>query len=280
MNKNIIFTIAQKDLKATFSSKKIWIPMVIVAVLLCIVVPAVIAFLGLHFELIGKSTNDVQKTINAFISSFPDEDMRNSLASLPNIEYKFVYLFLTFMMIPFFLMVTIINSMVTASNSFVGEKERNTLETLLFAPISIKELFIGKVLSSFIPALGISLTAYLLSILIVNSITYSYFKDVVLVNSTWLILMIWVTPVLVLFTIILNVFISAKVKSFQEAQQFGGILVLPVVGVVISQASGLFFLNTTVLFLIGLVLLITNLVLIKLVTKYNERNSLFQSQIN
>nr|WP_263328262.1 hypothetical protein [Neobacillus sp. Marseille-Q6967] len=85
---------------------------------------------------------------------------------------------------------------------------------------------------------------------------------------------------LVLFTIILSVFISAKVKSFQEAQQFGGILVLPVVGVVISQASGLFFLSPMLLFITGLFLLITNLILIKLVTKYNQRNSLFQSQIN
>ncbi len=156
--------------------------MVIVAVLLCIVVPAVIAYLGLYYEIIGKSTNEVEKPINAFISNFPDEDMRNKLASLPSLEYKFVYLFLTFMMIPFFLMVTIINSMVTAANSFVGEKERNTLETLLFAPISIKELFIGKVLSSFIPASGITFTAYLLNLILVNSITYSYFKEVVLVT--------------------------------------------------------------------------------------------------
>lgn len=280
MNKSTIFTIANKDLKATFSSKKVWVPMIIVAVILCIIVPSGIAYFGLHFDLIGKSSGDIEKPIKAFIKGFPNEEMRNTLAALPTLGYKFVYFFLTFMLIPFFLMVAIINSMVTASNSFVGEKERKTLETLLFAPISIKDLFLGKVLASLIPTLAITFTAYFINLIVVNIITYPYFGELLLINSTWLILMFWVIPTLVLFNIILSIFISAKVKSFQEAQQFGGILVLPVVGIVISQASGLFFLSPLILFLIGAGLLIANTILLKIITKYNQRNTLFTSQIH
>lgn len=267
-------------MKATFSSKKVWVPMIIVALLLCIVVPAGIAYFGIHFDIVGNSAKDIEKPINAFIENFPNEDMRNTLIALPTLGYKFVYFFLTFMMIPFFLMLAIINSMVTSSNSFVGEKERNTLETLLFAPISIKDLFIGKVVASLIPTLGISFAAFIINLIIVNVITYPHFEVILYFNSTWIILMFWVIPILVLFNIILNVLISAKVKSFQEAQQFGGILVLPIVGIVISQASGMFFLSPLTLFLIGAVLLICNLFLIKLVTKFNNRNTLFQSQIH
>ncbi|WP_045516412.1 ABC transporter permease subunit [Neobacillus niacini] len=280
MNKNLILTIARKDMKATFSSKKVWVPMIIVALLLCIVVPAGIAYFGIHFDIVGNSAKDIEKPINAFIENFPNEDMRNTLIALPTLGYKFVYFFLTFMMIPFFLMLAIINSMVTSSNSFVGEKERNTLETLLFAPISIKDLFIGKVVASLIPTLSISFAAFIINLIIVNVITYPHFEVILYFNSTWIILMFWVIPILVLFNIILNVLISAKVKSFQEAQQFGGILVLPIVGIVISQASGMFFLSPLTLFLIGAVLLICNLFLIKLVTKFNNRNTLFQSQIH
>lgn len=280
MNKQTILTIAHKDIKATFSSKKVWVPMIIVALILCIVIPSCIAYFGIHFDIVGTSAKDIEKPINSFIENFPNEDMRNTLISLPTLGYKFVYFFLTFMMIPFFLIVAIINSMVTSSNSFVGEKERNTLETLLFAPISIKDLFLGKVLASLIPTLVISFVAFIMNLIIVNVITYPYFKAILYVNSTWMILMFWVIPILVLFNIILNVLISAKVKSFQEAQQFGGLLVLPVVGIVISQASGLFFLSPLTLFLIGTVLLLGNLFLIKLVTKFNNRNTLFQSQIH
>jgi ABC-2 type transport system permease protein len=280
VNKSTILTIARKDMKATFSSKKIWVPMIIVAVVLCVIVPSGFAYFGLHFDIIGKSGEDIEKPINAFIQKFPVEEMKNTLAALPTLGYKFTYFFLNFMMIPFFLMVAIINSMVTSSNSFVGEKERNTLETLLFAPISIRDLFIGKVLASLVPALSISFIAFLFNLIIVNLITYPYFEEILFINSTWLTLMFWVIPTLVLFNIILNVLISAKVKSFQEAQQFGGILVLPIVGIVISQASGLFFLSPILLFLIGLVLLIANVFLLKLVAKFNQRNTLFQSQIH
>ncbi|WP_142922556.1 hypothetical protein [Neobacillus notoginsengisoli] len=88
-----------------------------------------------------------------------------------------------------------------------------------------------------------------------------------------------VTPALVLFTIILNVLVSAKVKTFQEAQ-FGGLLVLPVVGILISQATGLFFLSPLILVMIGVLLLAANAVLLKVITKFNQRNALFESQIH
>ncbi|NWQ41313.1 ABC transporter permease subunit [Bacillus sp. EB106-08-02-XG196] len=280
MNKQTILTIAQKDMKATFSSKKVWVPMIILAFLLCIVVPACMAYFGIHFDLVGTSSKEIEKPINAFIKDFPNEEIRNNLIALPTLGLKFVYFFLTFMMIPFFLMVAIINSMVTSSNSFVGEKERNTLETLLFAPISIKDLFLGKLVASIIPTLGISFAAFIISFIVVNVITYPHFKVILYFNSTWMILMFWVIPILVLFNIILNVLISSKVKKFQEAQQFGGLLVLPIVGILISQASGMFFLSTLTLFLIGAALLIGNLFLIKLVTKFSNRNTLFQSQIH
>lgn len=267
-------------MKATFSSKKVWVPMIILALILCIVVPSCMAYFGIHFDLVGTSSKDIEKPLQSFVENFPNEEMRNTLIALPTLGYKFVYFFLTFMMIPFFLMVAIINSMVTSSNSFVGEKERNTLETLLFAPISIKDLFLGKVLASLVPTLAISFAAFIINSIIVNAITYPHFKVILYINSTWMILMFWVIPILVLFNIILNVLISAKVKTFQEAQQFGGILVLPIVGIIISQASGMFFLSPLTLFLIGAVLLIGNLFLIKLVTKFNSRNALFQSQIH
>ncbi|TWE09072.1 ABC-2 family transporter [Neobacillus bataviensis] len=280
MNKRIITAIVQKDIKTTFSSKKVWIPMIILPVILCIVLPALFAYFGIHTGLIGENANDLEKPINDFLRSFPNDDMRNTLAGLPTLGYKSVYFFLNFMMIPFFLMAAIINSMVTASNSFAGEKERNTLETLLFAPITVKELFVGKVVAAFIPSLLITFAAFLINAIVVNVITYPYFKEILFFNSTWLLLMLWVIPALVIFNIILNVLVSARVKSFQEAQQFGGMMVLPVVGLIISQASGLFFLSPLLLLFIGAGLLIANVFLLKLITKYNQRNTLFQSQIH
>lgn len=281
MNKQIISAIARKDLKATFSSKKVWVPMIILPLLLCIIFPAVFSYFGLHTGmLIADGAKDLEKPINAFIESFPNSDMRDTLVALPTLGLKSVYYFLNFMMIPFFLIVAIINSMVTSSNSFAGEKERNTLETLLFAPISVAELFVGKVIASLIPSVVITFAAFVLNAVIVNIIAYPYFKEVLFINANWLILMFWVIPTLVLFNIVLNVLVSARVKSFQEAQQFGGLMVLPVVGIIVSQASGFFFLSPLVLLLIGAGFLIGNAILLKLITKFNQRNALFESQIH
>ncbi|WP_158587419.1 ABC transporter permease subunit [Neobacillus notoginsengisoli] len=191
MNKSIIMAIAWKDLKATFSSKKVWVPMVIIAVLICTVLPSVFAVLGLHTNMLAGEAQDIEKPIQAFIEKFPDEEMGEKLASLPDLGTKFVYFFMSFMMIPFFLIVVIINSLVTASNSFVGEKERKTLETLLFAPISITDLFIGKVLASLIPALGITIAVYLLDLIVINIIAYPYFGELLFVKSVWLLLIFW-----------------------------------------------------------------------------------------
>ncbi|WP_180954094.1 ABC transporter permease subunit [Bacillus sp. M6-12] len=280
MNKTTIIAIAEKDIRATFSSKKVWMPMVILAVVLCIIFPAVFSYIGLHTELLNQSSDDLKKPIEKVIQNFPAEEMKNTLASLPTMGEKVVYYFLNFMLTPFFLMAAIVNSMVTSSNSFAGEKERKTLESLLFSPLSIKDLFLGKVLASFIPTLLIVFSTFILNLIVINLITYPFFNQILFINATWLLLIFWVIPALVLFNILLNVLVSSKVKSFQEAQQFGGMMVLPIVGILISQVTGLFFLSPFILFLIGAGFLLGNALLLKVMTKLNDRNSLFESQIH
>ncbi|RFU70051.1 hypothetical protein D0469_07650 [Peribacillus saganii] len=280
MNKTTITAIAEKDIRATFASKKIWMPMVILAVFLCIFFPAAFTYIGLHTELLNHSSEDLKKPIEQVIKNFSIEETRTTLAALPTIGEQVVYFFLNFMLTPFFLMAAIVNSMVTSSNSFAGEKERKTLESLLFSPLSVKDLFIGKVLASLIPTLLIVFSSFLLNFIVINLITYPFFKQILFLNTTWLILIFWVIPALVLFNILLNVLVSSKVKSFQEAQQFGGIMILPIVGILISQVTGLFFLSPFILLLIGGGFLLGNALLLKIITKLNDRNSLFESQIH
>ncbi|WP_409299807.1 ABC transporter permease subunit [Peribacillus sp. SCS-155] len=280
MNKQIIIAIAEKDIRGIVRSKKLWIPMVILSFVLCILIPAVISFIGVHTDLLNKSAEDLEKPIQSAIDNFPVEDMRSTLDELPTLGEKFVYYFLHFMLIPFFLMTSIIHSMVISASSFAGEKERKTLESLLFAPISVNDLFLGKVLASLIPTLILAYGAFIANAVIVNILTYSAFSRIILLNHIWLILLLWVIPALIIFNILLNVLVSAKVKTFQEAQQFGGVMVFPVIAIFVSQVSGLFFLSPVILILIGASLFLGNYLLLKVITRYNKRNSLFESQIH
>jgi ABC-2 type transport system permease protein len=280
MNKEVVKALVHKDLKSTFSSKKVWVPMVIVSVVICTLLPIVFAYIGTQTEILSKDSGDTKQVVDTFINQFPESEAKEKVLSLPNMGLQFLYLFCSFMIAPFFLLVSIINSMVTASNSFAGEKERKTLESLLFAPISVKDLFLGKVLASFIPTMLMTYSVFILDVILVNLLTYSVFQELLFLSPTWLVLMFWVVPILVLFNILVNVFISAKVKSFQEAQQFAGILLLPIIGLFVGQISGLFFINPLLLFILGLVLLIGNLILLKFMAKFNQRNALFESQIH
>jgi ABC-2 type transport system permease protein len=280
MNKEVVKALVHKDLKSTFSSKKVWVPMVIVSVVICTLLPLVFAYIGTQTELLSKDSGDTKQIVDTFINQFPESETKEKVLSLPNRGLQFLYLFCSFMIAPFFLLVSIINSMVTASNSFAGEKERKTLESLLFAPISVKDLFLGKVLASFIPTMLMTYGVFILDVILVNLLTYSVFQELLFLSPTWLVLMFWVVPILVLFNILVNVFISAKVKTFQEAQQFAGILLLPIIGLFVGQISGLFFINPLLLFILGLVLLIGNLILLKFMAKFNQRNALFESQIH
>jgi ABC-2 type transport system permease protein len=280
VNNQVVKALVQKDLKSTFSSKKVWVPMVIASVLICIVFPLVFAYIGTQTQLLNKDMGDTRQLVDTFMKSFPENELKDTVVALPTLGLQFVYLFCSFMIAPFFLLISIINSMVTASNSFAGEKERKTLEGLLFAPISIKDLFLAKVIASFIPTMAITYIAFIVDVIFINLITYSAIKEQLLLSPTWILLMLWVVPILVLFNILVNIFISAKVKTFQEAQQFAGILVLPVIGIFVGQVSGVFFINPLILFILGLVLLIGNIILLKLMTKFNRRNALFESQIH
>jgi ABC-2 type transport system permease protein len=280
MNKEVVKALVHKDLKSTFTSKKVWVPMVIVSVVICTLLPLVFAYIGTQTEILSKDSGDTKQIVDTFINQFPESETNEKVLSLPNMGLQFLYLFCSFMIAPFFLLVSIINSMVTASNSFAGEKERKTLESLLFAPIAVKDLFLGKVLASFIPTMLMTYSVFVLDVILVNLLTYSVFQELLFLSPTWLVLMFWVVPILVLFNILVNVFISAKVKTFQEAQQFAGILLLPIIGLFVGQISGLFFINPLLLFILGLVLLIGNLILLKFMAKFNQRNALFESQIH
>jgi ABC-2 type transport system permease protein len=280
MNRHVVKALVEKDLRSTFSSKKVWVPMVLVSFLLCTLMPVVLTVIGTQTEWFSKESADLKQMVDNFIKGFPEHEIKDTVLAMPNMGTQFLFLFLSFMIAPFFLLVSIINSMVTASNSFAGEKERKTLESLLFAPIAVKDLFLGKVLASFIPTMTITYIVFIIDIIVINLLTYSKFNELMLLSPTWLVLMLWVVPILVLFNILVNVLISAKVKTYQEAQQFAGLLVLPVIGLLVGQLTGLFFINPLILFLLGVALMVGNLILLKVTARLNNRNALFESQIH
>ena len=95
----------------------------------------------------------------------------------------------------------------------------------------------------------------------------------------WLPLMLLVIPLLSLATIFLTVFVSARVRTFQAAYQLGGIVSLPVIGLVVGQLTGVLFLSMTVIILIAAALLMLNVILLFMLRGFLDRPALFESQV-
>lgn len=127
----------------------------------------------------------------------------------------------------FFLIMAVAIPTVVAADSFAGEKERKTIEALLAAPVSDSELFLGKVLVSFIPAITLTYGSAALYCTIVNL----GIGKLILPDWSFLVLMAMV-PLFALLCIELTVFISVRVKGFREAQQIAGVLIIPVIAIV------------------------------------------------
>ncbi|MGB8955892.1 MAG: ABC transporter permease subunit [Tumebacillaceae bacterium] len=277
MNKTAMWAIAQKDMNAIRTNSQIWVPMIIVPLVLGVILPVVAVIVIKSMG--ADSINSLNKIVE-LIGKLPAGDLKDSFDSLPTVNHQLIYMLVNYFFVPFFLLIAVMASMMIAANSFVGEKERRTLESLLFAPIDITALFVGKVLAAFLPAMVLTLTTFILYGGLVNALTYSMFDGLLVPTWNWLTLIVWVVPMISLCTILFCTLISARVKGFQEAQQLGGVIVLPVVGLVISQATGLMFLQTSVLLIIGAVLLAANLLLLRQIAKMNQRDVLFEKQVH
>jgi ABC-2 type transport system permease protein len=275
MNNRMMKAIIKKDLQEIFRSKSLCITMIIIPILFSVIIPAALMGSALLFDLEKVVGDDARQLVDVFLSQ-----LRIEGTAFETVEGQFVYLFINYLLPTLFLLVPIITASTVAANSFVGEKERRTLESLLFSPISIKELFISKVLASFLPSFLVSMISFILCGMIINSLGYPLFGSMIFPSKNWLALIFCLSPMVTLMTVLLNVLISSRVKTFQEAQNISGVIILPVVAMMIGQSSGLFLVGTKILLLISLAILILNVLLLTRITKYNDRFILFEKQIH
>lgn len=272
MDKKMVWVIAKKDIKSILAIKQIWVPMVILPAVLCVLMPGAAVYL---LQTGNFSAMNGLDQLLKLIGQIPEE-----AGNLDNIESQMIYLFVNYMLPSLYLLVPVITSLLIAANSFVGEKERRTLESLLFAPIAIKDLFIGKMLAAFLPAISLSLGGFLLSAITINLLTFGDFNGLLFLTANWLMFVLLIVPSITVLTILFNIFISARVKGFQEAQQLGGVIVLPIIGLMLSQVSGLFLFNPLIILIIALVIIAGSAVLLVQIAKLNERHILFEKQVH
>jgi ABC-2 type transport system permease protein len=165
-------------------------------------------------------------------------------------------------------------SSIVGADSFVGERERKTMEALLYSPTTDVELFLGKILAAVIPAIGLSWITYLIYIIVVNAGSFNLFGRIWFPLPTWWPMMFWMTPAFALLGVTATVMISARVKTFMEAYQLTGSLVIVVLALVVGQATGVLYLGVGMVLLLGTLIWIVDAILIYYNLRIFKRSSL------
>ncbi len=251
MNWNNILAIAGKDIREASGNRAVWLPMVIVPIIFIVILP-----LGL---IIGANTNP--ESLGTMMS---DPDMAGFFERMPTFMTQqlegltgaqaTLKLMLGYFFAPFFLIIPLMFATVIAAESFAGERERKTIEALLYTPASDSELFLGKVVAAGAPSVLITWACFLAYILVVNLAAYPIMGAMWFPLPSWYPMIFWVAPGLSLLGISVTVLISAKNPTFMGAYQTSASLVVLVVGLLIGQATGLLYLSVLVGLMMGLVI--------------------------
>jgi ABC-2 type transport system permease protein len=259
MNAQILRTIAAKDLREVQQNRGAWIPAVIVPFLFLILlplavilVPQVVSFSMLPLLAPSGPVGLMRQNIPALATQLAGLDDRQ----------VWVVLMTGYFLAPFILIMPLMLSTTVGAESFVGEKERKTIEALVYTPASDAELFVGKVLASVLPSVALTWLSFVVYGTVVNAAAWPVMGRVWFPPPTWWPLIFWVTPALATLGMAVTVLISTRVSTFMEAYQMSASLVVLVLALVVGQITGVLYLSVGVGLAVGLVLWVIDALLI------------------
>ena len=185
-----------------------------------------------------------------------------------------VLLVLGYFFAPMFLMVPLLVASVFGADSIVGEKERKTLEALLYTPATDRELYIAKLISSVVPALVVAWASFVLALIINNVAGARLMGSVWFPPAHWWPLIFWVAPGVATLGMSIIVLVSSRVSTFIGAQQISGLVAMPIVLLVLGQVLGIIYLGVLQTFALGVVIWLINVPLIWIGVKQFSRSAL------
>ncbi|HME51006.1 MAG TPA: ABC transporter permease subunit [Candidatus Lokiarchaeia archaeon] len=239
----LLLKVSNKDWREIRSNKQILVPMLILPAAFSIVYPLIFVSL-----VVSNSSTSQPGSVLAILDYLIGDILK-----------------------PVFMLVPLLSTLTIAADSWAGEKERKTAESILLLPLTDTELFVAKLLASFIPGLIITWVSGAIMSTIVDSLTYSLLGFLYMPNASWLFLLFVLSPILSFFTIYITVWVSYKAKDTKSAQQIGSSVMLIFIGVL---ASGFLGVIELVLIILTIVLAAIDVIMIYFSPKVFSRESI------
>lgn len=237
----------KKDIRSITANKRLLSVILIVPLVLTVVLPSVFVIGAIQDP---DSVADFQVLLDMLPNSDADDSRRLIVSLLVNK-----------IMPTFFLMIPIMATSVMAAASFVGEKEKHTLETLLYSPLSLRRVFQAKILSCFLVGMGVTFLSFAVMLSVVEAETLFFMGGGIMPEASWLIVMLLIAPAICLAAIALTVRGSAKAQSVEESQQRSVFLIFPIVALIIGQFNGILLLDSWILLGLGAALVVADVLL-------------------
>jgi ABC-2 type transport system permease protein len=271
MKVRAIWAIVRKDLTVVSRNKGVIMPIIIAPLVMFVVLPWVVTLAPSLASVAGVSADEMDEVL-AMIDRMPT-GLQQALAGYNNDQIIVVF-FLVYMLAPFFLIIPLMVSSVIAADSFAGEKERKTMEALLYTPTTDQELFVAKLLAGWLAAVAVAWVGFAIYVIVANAAGWSQMHRLFFPTAMWLVMIAWVVPALPGLGLGVMVLVSARAQGFQDANQIGGLVVLPVVALVFGQMSGAMYFSVGAVFVMGLVVWLLDGLLIWLGSRSFRRGRL------
>ncbi len=240
----LLLKLSKKDWHEIRGNKQILLPMLILPILITIVYPLLLVAAPLSDPGSFGSPAELKAFLDMMIGSI---------------------------IRPMFVMIPLLITMAIASDSWAGEKERKTAESLFLLPLSDTELFVAKVLASFIPGMLITWGCWVALTVLLDSLLFPVLGFLYMPDVLWIFMVFVFSPILAFFSIFVNCWVSYRAKDAKSAQQIGGSVITIFIGVLIG---GIFGLIELVIILLTIVFGAVDLVLVYLSPRIFSREAM------
>jgi ABC-2 type transport system permease protein len=221
MRPGYVFAVFGKEWRDLRSNRLLLGAVALPAIVFAAIPTGIVAFIQTH----DLDPNQLGQ-IEHYLKEFPD---------LPPKLAAQGFIILNFM--AYFLLIPAMVPMALATQSVIGEKQARSLEPQLATPIEVPELLAGKTLAAALPAVTATWAVFLAYGLVNGAIADPRLTRFVF-SGTWLFAMVTLVPLICLFSVLLGIVVSSRVSDARTAQQIGGFVVLPIIGIAVAQFFG------------------------------------------
>lgn len=263
-----------KEFLSLFSDMAIIVPLFISMAIFSIALPFGAVLIPLMYQ--GNTLPDITlgklaNTVGAqdILSHFPTTFIENMPLDL-TLAKGITWVILNLLSLPFFLLLLCTYSAMMAADSFVGERERHTIEGILATPTSLRTLLFTKGIFSSLISWIFVVIGYTIYAVLSNFLTSGWMPYFVAFNAQWILAIFIIGPLISFACTLLVMAVSARARSVKSAQNISIFIGLPIIGWIVSVNMG-YLVNTFLVLIIGFVVLAIFVVILFFIVSFTLR---------